>query len=203
MPAVLSRRTLALLINNKAAVSEAAAGDLPVPPDPLYAAVPLQSALFTSSFLNVQLNRHIRIWSCTAGLICLSGPTFGFSLILSKSNCPSVSTVSPVFPPCSVSPTYSAAVSSATSQDGLSCFYWGVVGGFLSFAFCFPSPCVLQGPFLFCFFVDCMSQFLCLSLVLPLALISAQFPSRSLSLCCNLKYAPSLPLYCIFSSLFL
>lgn len=45
--------TLALLINNEAAVSEAAADDLLVPPDPLHAAVPQQNALFTSSFLNV------------------------------------------------------------------------------------------------------------------------------------------------------
>lgn len=137
-------RTLALLINNEAAVREAAAGDLPVPPDPLHAAVPQQTALFTSSFLNVQVNRHIRLWSCTAGLVCLSGPAFGFSLILSKSNCPSVSSVSPVFPSCSFSPTYSTAVSCATSQDGLSCFFLGAVVAFLSFAFCFPSAPVFS-----------------------------------------------------------
>lgn len=133
------------LINNEAAVSEAAANDLSVPPDPLHAAVSQQNALFTSSFLNVQLNRHIRLWSCTAGLMCLSRPAFGFSLILSKSNCPSVSTVSSMFPSCSFSPTYSPAVSTATSQDGLSCFFWGAVVAFLSFAFCFPSVPVFCG----------------------------------------------------------
>lgn len=182
---------------------EAAADDLLVPPDPLHAAVPQQNTLFTSSFLNVQLNRHIRLWSCTAGLMCLSRSAFGFSLFLSKSNCPSVSTVSPVFSSCSFSPTYSAAVSSATSQDGLSCFFLGAGVAFLSFAFCFPSVLVFCRPFLFCFFVDSVSQFLRSSPILPLTLISPQFPSCSLSLCCNLKYAPSLPLYCIFSSLFL
>ena len=138
-----------------------------------------------------------------------------FFLFLPESNCPSVSAFTNfyfflLFPSCFLSPAHSPPVFHAGSLDELSFFFCS-----LSF-YCLLRPCpfclsVLWYPFLFSVFVGChvsVSPLLSLQLcprLLPLALISAQFPSHSLSLCRNLNYAPFFPQmsqYCIFSSPF-
>lgn len=136
-----------------------------------------------------------------------------FFLFLPESNCPSVSllqTFTPLFPSCFLSPTHSTPVFHAGSLDELSRLFCCCS---LSFFCLHPCPfclSVLWYPFLFSFFVGChvsVSPLLSLQfcpLFLPFALISAQFPSHSLLLCCNLNYAPFFQMsqYCIFSSLF-
>lgn len=149
--------------------------------------------------------------SHAAGLICRSRMAF-LSFFLSQTVHLSLPllTFSLLFPSCFLSPTHSPPVCHAGSLDELS-FYC-----LRPCPFCLS---VLWYPFLFSVFVGChvsvspllSSQFCPVFFVfccffLPLALISARFPSRSLSLCHNLNYAsffPNVTILYLFFPLFL